>query len=86
MSDYEVLNIPIHAASDLPRGSDIAYRCKICGGILSSVPKDNIGCKCSNICIDIEYVRIFINNLSELEVVRMAPKTPGKRTKRGGSS
>jgi hypothetical protein len=86
MSDYEVLNIPIRVESDLPRGSDIAYRCKICGDILSSVPKDNIGCKCSNILIDIDYVRILIENLSELEVVRMAPKTPKKRPKRGGSS
>jgi hypothetical protein len=86
MSDYEALNIPIHKESDLPRGDDIAYRCKICGDLLSSVPKDNIRCKCGNIRIDIEYMRIHIENLSDLEVVRMAPKTPKKRPKRGGSS
>ena len=66
---YEKIDIKIIDASDAPKGKDVFYKC-ICGDIIPSIPKDNVGCKCGNVFIDIDYVRLVVENYSNFEVLR----------------
>jgi hypothetical protein len=56
--------------SEAPRGKDIFYRCGICEDYISSQPKDSIGCKCDNIFIDVDYIRLFVRDFGKFTVVR----------------
>jgi hypothetical protein len=45
-----------------PAGPAIYYECGKCGDVLASQPKENIGCSCSNIFIDVEWGRLAIRD------------------------
>lgn len=72
---HEVIATNITDTSQAPKSKDICYRCKGCGKLLPSQPKDNMRCNCGNICIDVDYLRLFINDYSLFEVVRMTKPT-----------
>ena len=69
--NYEVLVSGLRDTSEAPKGKDIFYRCRSCGKLIPSVPKDNIGCACGNIFIDIDYFRLAIRDLGQFEAVRL---------------
>lgn len=67
---YDIVVKNIKDTSEAPKDNDLFYRCRNCGGIIPSIPKDNIGCECGNIFIDIEYWRLAIRDYSLFEVVK----------------
>jgi hypothetical protein len=58
--------------SQAQRGKDIFYRCEICGGHISSQPKDNVACKCGNVVIDIDCMRLVVRDFDKFTVVERA--------------
>ena len=70
--NYEVIAANITDSNQAPKGKYLFYRCKRCGEVLPSLPKDNVRCDCGNVCIDIDYLRLLINDYSLFEAVRLA--------------
>jgi hypothetical protein len=69
---FVVIASNISATSEAPKGRDIYYRCKLCGDAIPSQPKLNIGCKCGNVFIDVDYFRLSIEDYSKFEAVKKA--------------
>jgi hypothetical protein len=67
---YEILETRINDTKDAIRGKDIFYKCNICQEIISSTPKDNIGCSCGNIQIDRDLIRLFVKDFSNFVILR----------------
>ena len=40
-----------------PAGSDIFYKCEICGDIIPSLPDGSVLCSCRNMWLDVDYGR-----------------------------
>jgi hypothetical protein len=57
--------------SDVPKDTNIGYRCMECHDIVPSIPSDNIGCGCGNIFIDRDCWRLVVVDLSKLQVVEL---------------
>jgi hypothetical protein len=70
-SQREVLLRKISDTSEAPKGRDVYYRCLRCGDMVPSQPKENVGCKCGNVFIDIDYVRLVVENFQEFQRVRL---------------
>ncbi len=68
--EYEVVGTGFSDTRDVPRNRDLYYRCRVCGGVVQSVPKDNVGCDCGNVFIDLDTWRLAIEDYSQFEVVR----------------
>jgi hypothetical protein len=71
---YKALDIEVNDTSQAPKGADLYYRCKGCGSVLSSYPRDSCACECRNIVIDKDYHRLAIRQYDLFEVVRRVPK------------
>jgi len=67
---YEIIGKNYKKISEIPRDKNIFYKCTECGGIISSVPKGNIGCECRNIFIDKDYGRLIVDDFSKIEVIK----------------
>jgi len=67
---YEIIKRGISDTSEAPKGKGIYYRCAECGGVIPSSPRDNVGCRCGNIFIDIDYFRLAVQDYSKFEAVR----------------
>lgn len=65
---FKIILDKIKDTSNVRKGKDIYYKCTICGDIIPSKPKDNIGCKCGNIFIDIDYHRLSIDNYNNFQI------------------
>jgi hypothetical protein len=72
--DEEVIAVGLRDTSDAPKGRDVYYRCRKCGTLIPSVPKDNVGCDCGNIFIDVDYFRLAVRELGQFEAVRRPRK------------
>ena len=68
--EYDVIADNIKDTSEAPKDKDLFYRCISCGGMIPSIPKDNVGCECGNVFIDIDFWRLAIKDYSSFEVVR----------------
>lgn len=68
--EYKIILSKITNTSEATRHKDIFYKCKLCGNIIPSTPKDNMGCKCGNIFIDVDYVRLAIEDYSNFIVLQ----------------
>ncbi len=69
--EYEIVASKIKDTSEAPKDKNLFYRCLSCRGVIPSIPKDNVGCECGNIFIDIDYWRLVIRDYSLFEVVKM---------------
>lgn len=67
---YEPIARVIHDERNVPRAKDIFLRCGKCGEMIPSQPEDSIGCKCGNIFIDVDYLRLVVEELKELSLMR----------------
>lgn len=67
---YELVAENISDSSQAPKGKDIYYRCTACQGVIPSQPKDNVGCECGNVFIDIDYFRLVVRDYSKFQAVR----------------
>jgi hypothetical protein len=72
--EFKIISDKIKDTSEAIKGKDIYYKCTLCGSILPSMPKDNVGCKCGNIFIDIDFVRLAIDDYKHFMVVRKMKK------------
>lgn len=43
-------------------GSNFSYECLKCGDFMSSIPKDDLHCRCGNRTFDVDYGRISIED------------------------
>lgn len=68
--NYQILQRKIKDTAEAERGRGIFYRCEKCGEMIHSVPKNNIGCKCGNIFIDVDYGRLAIDDYSKFIVLK----------------
>jgi len=69
-TEYETIGTDYTDTSDVPKGKDVYYRCLVCGAVIPSVPRDNIGCGCGNVFVDIDYWRLSVEDFLRFEVVR----------------
>ncbi len=67
---YKIITENISDTSQAPKGEDVYYKCTLCGDLIPSLPKDNIGCKCGNVFIDIDYFRLAIKDYSKFQALR----------------
>lgn len=68
--EYDIVADNFKDTGEVPKDRDLFYRCRRCGGIIPSPPKDNVGCECGNVFIDIDTWRLAIMDFSIFEVVR----------------
>ncbi len=71
MDKYEVVQDRVSDTSQAMKGRDIYYKCEACDGILPSQPKDNVGCSCGNVFVDIDYFRLSIKDYDKFMVLRL---------------
>jgi len=69
-NEYEVILKNATDTRDIPKGTDLSYRCLSCGDVIPSIPKDNIACQCDNIYIDVDMWRLDVGDYEKMEVVR----------------
>lgn len=69
-TNYEIIGNHFVDTSDVPRGDDIFYRCLKCGAVVSSIPEESTRCLCRNIIIDVDFMRLVVDKMNKLEVVR----------------
>lgn len=67
----EILLGKISDTSEAPKGRDIYYRCLRCGDVIPSQPKDNVGCRCRNIYIDVDWFRLVVENYEQFQPVQL---------------
>lgn len=66
---YTVIQRGIKNESEAVRGAGVYYHCLKCGGIVSSFPKDNCGCPCENIFIDIDHNVLEVRDYPAFESI-----------------
>jgi len=66
---FRLLKNGISCTSEADRGRDIFYRCLFCETMISSTPKDSVSCKCGRITIDVGMHRLFVKNLTKIQVL-----------------
>ena len=69
-AEYNIVGTGYNDTSNIPKEMDILYRCAKCGGMIPSIPNENIGCACGNIFIDKDCWRLVVEDFSKFEVVR----------------
>lgn len=72
---YDVVLDGLTDTSQAPKGRDIYYRCKLCGDIIPSQPKDNVGCKCGNVFIDVDAFRLAVKDYLQFQAVKLVQRT-----------
>ena len=70
-NEFEIVAENISDTSEAPKGKNIYYRCTICEKMIPSQPKDNVGCECGNVFIDIDYFRLIIGDYKKFQAVRL---------------
>lgn len=68
--EYNIVGEKYKDTSEIPKDKNLFYRCLNCKETIPSIPKDNIGCKCGNIYIDLDYWRLAIKDYSSFQVVK----------------
>jgi hypothetical protein len=68
---YEVIASNLTDTSQAPKGRDVYYRCTRCTDVVASQPRDNIGCRCGNVFVDVDSFRLAVRDLSAFEAVRL---------------
>jgi len=68
-SRFEIIKSGLTDTSEAPKGKNMFYLCQECGDAIPSMPKQNVGCKCGNIYIDIDYFRLAVKNFDKFLVV-----------------
>ncbi len=66
----KVLEVRLSCPGDSPKGDKNFYRCDLCMEILYSVPDEPVACKCRNIYIDTDYLRLIVKDLLHFTVLR----------------
>ncbi len=75
----EVLLEKVSDANEAPKGRDIYYKCLRCGDVIPSQPDDNVGCKCGNVFIDIDYFRLVVEDYKNFQPVQLVGRKKNQR-------
>ncbi|UXN07147.1 hypothetical protein [Bartonella sp. HY761] len=67
---FEIIKVGVLNNSEASIDNDIFYKCLICEGIIPSCPKEDVGCQCGNIAIDIVLHRLFIGNKEKFSILK----------------
>ena len=67
---YEFVAAGYRDTSEVPRGRDLYYRCRSCGEVIPSTPRDSASCTCRAVLIDTDAHRLVVRDLALLEVVQ----------------
>jgi hypothetical protein len=68
MSDTTRKYVSFDPTEGYPAKLGLFYECTRCGDVVASVPKDNVGCKCDNIFIDVDAGRMAVRDASQLKL------------------
>ena len=68
MSNTQRNYVNFNPRDGYPAKLGLFYECTRCGDVVASVPKDNIGCKCDNIFIDVDAGRIAVRDVSQVKL------------------
>jgi hypothetical protein len=60
-----------------PSGPDLFYECQRCGKMLPSMAKDNVWCDCYNLCVDVDFGRLAVQDDSLVRLVRLTNNDAG---------
>jgi hypothetical protein len=63
--------------AQVPRGTDLFYRCLGCDGTIPAQPRESVGCSCGNVFIDVDYHRLVVREFERFAVLK-ATKSPTK--------
>jgi len=66
---FKIIANSIRDTSEVAKGDNIYYKCTKCKGIIPSAPKDNIGCKCGDIFIDVDCFILHVEDYSKIQVL-----------------
>lgn len=66
---FKIIKKGLTDTSQAPRGKNVFYHCAICDVYVPSQPEDSVNCKCGNIGIDTEYIRLVVNDFANFTVV-----------------
>lgn len=69
-SVYDLVGTGYASMGDVPKDTDLYYRCEDCGDVIPSVPKQNMGCECGNVFIDKDYWRLVVADLGKICVLK----------------
>ncbi len=69
-SGVEIVGTGYTSTADIPKDTDLYYRCEDCGDVIPSVPEQNAGCKCGNVFIDKDYWRLVVADLGKVSVLK----------------
>jgi hypothetical protein len=76
---WDRLNIRPKDTSEVPKGRGIFYQCARCFSIVPCAPPDNAGCRCGNVFVDIDALRLAVRDMKRLVVLkRTGVKRRGK--------
>lgn len=67
---YSVIRENYTEKEQVERGAELFYLCGKCNDAVPSMPKDNLGCKCGNIFIDKDYVRLVVDDYAKFKVIK----------------
>jgi hypothetical protein len=71
IKNFKVIADNITNTGQATKGKKIYYLCTACGEAIPSIPADNVGCKCGNVFIDIDYFRLVIRDYKHFKVVEI---------------
>ena len=67
---FKIISKKIKDTSEAQKGKNVYYKCTKCNDLIPSIPKDNVGCSCGNLFIDIDYFRLSIEDYNHFTVVQ----------------
>jgi hypothetical protein len=62
---------------DAPRKDGVFNGCRICGTVFPSASTVSISCVCTNLCVDVDYVRFMVDDFDALQLLRRLPSAEG---------
>lgn len=71
-SSTELTPIKANLRRGVPVGRDLFMRCGTCGDVIPTQPDDGRGCSCGNIFVDVDYGRIKIDRVDDVQLLKRA--------------
>jgi hypothetical protein len=65
--------------AQVPRGTELFYRCLACNGTIPSQPRDSVGCPCGNVFIDVDYHRLVVRAFERFAVLKATKSANSSR-------
>ena len=73
-NEFELVANNYKKGDQVPKDDNLYYRCALCKTAIPSLPHSFVRCGCGNVGIDLDYFRMFVHDMTQLEVVRRIRK------------